>query len=332
MAAALFVIALLRGREDATIDLPSDAAQHAIKAGAYSRPLGAAVSVQPAQDDGAYLARLIDTFTSVTPENAMKWAVVEPSRGHYKWAQADSIVSVAQRLGKRVRGHPLLWDQQLPSWVMSDHDVEGAIREHVRTLAERYRGRVAQWDVVNEPLEDDGSLTRSVFERALGERFIDLAFRVAREADPKAQLFLNELSAERGPKLHALVALAKRLKARGVPIDGIGLQNHTNTTNPPTQRDLAAAIDDFAQLGLKVEITEMDVVVPPGGSLARQADAFGAAARACAAAAACTGLTVWGVDDKWSWLGAAKRPLLIDASGRAKPALATVRSVLNDGH
>jgi endo-1,4-beta-xylanase len=318
------------GAPKPAIPLPVDAASRSPKADAYAKPFGTALSVEPAQKDKAYVGDFVDTFTSVTPENAMKWEIIEPRAGHFDFERADAVVDAAQTTHKRVRGHPLVWDQQLPGWVGKSKDVEQALRKHVATIVKRYKGRVAMWDVVNEPLEDDGSLTATPFTKAMDERFIDIAFEEAHRADPKAELFLNELSAERdGPKLDALEALAKRLKERGVPIDGIGLQNHTTVEDPPSRKQLAAAFQRFAALGLDVEITEMDVVMPAGGGdLDAQAGAFGAAATACAAASNCTGLTVWGVTDRWSWLGADKRPLAFDAEGKPKPALAALEDAL----
>jgi endo-1,4-beta-xylanase len=325
------VLAALAGcGAEATIPLPADLARRAPAADAYLKPLGAALSVDAAREDATYVERLVTTFTSVTPENAMKWEVVEPRDSDFEFSGADAVVDAARRSGKRVRGHPLVWDQQLPPWVGRSEDAERILRRHVSTLVERYRGRVAVWDVVNEPLEDDGSLTPTPFTKAMGERFIDTAFEAAHRADPRAKLFLNELAAEReGAKLDALVALAKRLRRRGVPIDGVGLQNHTTAADPPTRAQLAAAFARFAELGLEVEITEMDVVMGPAADPEAQAAAYGAAAEACAAAANCTGLTVWGVTDRWSWLGADKRPLPFDDDGNPKPAAAALRRALS---
>ena len=308
----------------ASIAVPDDVERPA----PYAKPLGAAVNVDAAGEDERYREILFGTFTSVTPENAMKWEVLQPSEGEFDFEQADAVVDAAEQAGQRVRGHPLVWDQQLPGWVGESGDAAGVLRRHVRTVAERYRGRVAVWDVVNEPLEDDGALTPTPFTEALGERFIDEAFAQAQRADPDAELYLNEIAAERGPKLDALVALVERLKRRGVPIDGVGLQNHTTVQDPPTEQELATAFARFAELGLDVELTEMDVEAPPGADLQAQAEAYRAAATACAAADNCAGLTVWGVTDRWSWLGAEKRPLLFDAEGRAKPALDAVRDAL----
>jgi endo-1,4-beta-xylanase len=286
----------------------------------YVKPLGAALSLEPAIEDPAYRDAFLSTFSSLTPENAMKWTIVHPQAGRWKFDEADALVRLAQRTGRRVRGHPLVWDQQLPKWA-GQNDVEKNLRDHIRTLARRYRGRVDQWDAVNEPLDDDGTLTPNVFQKAMGERWIDVAFRVAREADPKAKLFLNEIGAEQGPKLDALIALAKRLRKRGVPIDGIGLQGHTDSTDYPRQETFARAMKAIDRLGLKVEITELDV---EGGKPA----AFAAAARACTAAPNCTGVTVWGVTDRWSWIGADTTPLPFDADGKPKPALTALLAAL----
>ena len=282
----------------------------------YAKPLGAAVSLKPAREDDAYRDAFLRTFNSITPENAMKWSIVHPSPGRWEFDEADALVEMAQKTGRRVRGHPLVWDQQLPGWA-GEGDVEQKMREHIRTLAARYRGRVDQWDAVNEPLEDDGTMTPNPFQKAMGERWIDIAFETARKADPKAKLFLNEIGAEQGLKFEALLALARRLKDRGVPIDGIGLQGHTDSRDYPRRATFDRALKAIAKLGLKVEITELDVQ-------GAEPKAFAAAAGACAAAPNCTGVTVWGVTDRWSWLGADTEPLPFDAEGEPKPALAAL--------
>ena len=290
-------------------------------------PLGTAVTVVPLRRDDVYRRILAGTFTSVTPENEQKWEVVQPARGRFAFDAADAVVDTARTAGKRVRGHPLVWDQQLPEWVTDAPagELEAILRDHVRRVARHFRGRVAQWDVVNEPLENSGALTPNVFQRAMGEGYIDVAFEEARRADPEAKLFLNEIAAERGRKADALVRLVAALKGRGVPIDGVGLQNHTTSDDFPTRRDLSRLMARIARLGLDVEITEMDVEGPDERG---RTAAYAAAGEACARAANCTGLTVWGVSDTTSWLGAAKQPTLFDAGGRAKPALGALRDAL----
>jgi len=298
-----------------------------------ARPLGAAVSARPAREDRDYLRAFASNFTSMTPENEMKWAIVHPDRDRYAFGEADALVDLGRGLGKRVRGHTLVWDLQLPKWV-SERDWEApelrrVLVDHVKTVASHFRGRVAQWDVVNEPFLPSGRLKENVFSRVLGPGYIALAFRAARSADPRAKLFLNENYSEHpGPKQDALVRLAASLRRRGVPLDGVGLQSHTTAESAPGAARLARTMRRFARLGLDVEITELDVALARGASLGPQARAYGAAARACAAEPRCTGLTVWGVTDRWSWIGADKRPLPLDGRGRPKPALAAVKDAL----
>lgn len=298
-----------------------------------TRPLGAALDADHARHDTVYRDDFLSTFGSLTPENAMKWNAVEPHRGEFDFGDADALVDFAQQTRRRVRGHTLVWDEQLPGWV-TDHvwkpaDLTKALTTHIDTILGRYRGRVESWDVVNEPLDDNGSLTRHVFERTLGPRYIDVAFRLAHAADPEARLFLNEIAAELpSPKQDALVALVRGLKQRGVPIDGVGLQDHTSAGGAPSQATLEHTMRRFTSMGLDVEITELDVQLNRGprvaDPLAAQARAYAAAGAACAATPRCTGVTVWGVTDRWSWEGAAARPLLFDADGRAKPARAAL--------
>jgi endo-1,4-beta-xylanase len=301
------------------------------------RPLGAALDADHARHDSTYVRDFLSTFTSLTPENAMKWAVVEPHRGDFSFGDADALVDFAQREHRRVRGHTLVWDEQLPGW-LTDHtwspaELTKVLTTHIDTVVGRYRGRLESWDVVNEPLDDDGTLTNDVFLRTLGPDYIGIAFRLAHAADPHARLFLNEIATELpSPKQDALVALVRKLKADGVPIDGVGLQDHTDAGDYPSRAILAHTMRRFTDMGLDVEITELDVQLNRGHHVAdplqAQADAYAAAGAACAANPRCTGLTVWGVTDRWSWKGAAAMALLFDADGKPKPALAALLHTL----
>ncbi|MEX2253543.1 MAG: endo-1,4-beta-xylanase [Thermoleophilaceae bacterium] len=343
-AALLVVVSLAAGcggGDDGAASGPlpifGDLARHAPDRDSYARPLGAALREGPARDDPDYLAAFVTTFTSMTPENALKWEVVQPERGEFDFGRADALVEAARRTGKRVRGHTLVWDQQLPAWVadggLEPSQLAAVLREHVSAVVGRYRGRVAEWDVVNEPFEADGSWTRSVWYRVLGKRYVSIAFRAARRADPGARLFLNEAGAERpAPRARALRELARELRRGEVPIDGVGFQNHTTTGGYPRQAELLRTFRSYGRLGLATAITEMDVAVPPGPAtpktLAMQARAYANAARACRRAERCTGLTVWGVSDRYSWKGAAAQPLPIDRVGRPKPALRALLGAL----
>jgi endo-1,4-beta-xylanase len=338
LAAAALALAGCGGG-GAEIRVPSGASPP--PAGTYSRPLGMALQESAAREDEAYLGAFVDTATSLTPENELKWAIVQPEPDRYDFGPADALVDLARRTGKRVRGHTLVWEQQLPAWVSGRTWTAPALRaallDHIKTVVEHFRGKVASWDVVNEPFDDDGGFTPNLFFRVLGPSYIETALRAAREADPDAKLFVNELAAERpGPKRDAVLTLAGDLHRRGVPLDGIGLQDHTTVAGAPSQPELEDTMNRAASLGLDVELTEVDVAIPPASPtsprvLDDQTRAFGAAARACAAVARCTGMTVWGVDDRWSWLGPERRPLLFDAQARPKPALGAVRAGLGRG-
>jgi GH35 family endo-1,4-beta-xylanase len=332
--AAVLVVAIVRhNRGGGPIPVPSTVPS----APRLARPLGAALDADHARRDATYRDDFLSTFTSMTPENAMKWAVVEPHQGKFDFGDADALVEFAGKTGKRIRGHTLVWDEQLPGWLTSRRwtpaELTKATTTHIETVVGRYRGRVAQWDVVNEPLDDDGSLTRDVFLRTLGPRYIDIAFRLAHAADPHARLFLNEIAAELpSAKQDALVALVRGLKARGVPIDGVGLQDHTDARDAPSRAVLERTMRRFTALGLDVEITELDVQLNRGhrvaDPLAAQAGAYAAAGAACKATPRCTGVTVWGVTDRYSWKGPAGKADLFDVDGRAKPARAALLRAL----
>jgi endo-1,4-beta-xylanase len=327
LAFAVAVAAGCGGSDTPDGPIPVDA--EPIGADAYLKPLGAAVEPQHALEDSAYRERLITRFTSVTPENGMKWAEIQPERGRFDFRAADAVVRFARRTGKRVRGHPLVWDEQLPAW-LEDRDwrpreLRAVLRRHVRTVAGHYRGRVAEWDVVNEPLADDGRWERNVWYRTLGPSYVSIAFRAARRADPGARLFLNEIGAERGRKSAALLVLARELKRRGVPIDGVGFQHHTPGNAAPSRARLRALFRTTRRLGLAAAITELDV---PDTEAGLQARVYGRVASACAAAPNCTGVTVWGVTDRWSWTGSDSEALPYDEDGRPKPALETLLAPL----
>ena len=282
--------------------------------------------------DPRYVSTLVRNFDSLTPENEMKMFAFQPRPGQFDFKHADALVRLARRNRMAVRGHTLVYGLQLPEWVSDPRKpwTRGALlrvmRRHITKVVKHYRGRVSQWDVVNEPIDGDGRFIRNVWYRAIGPGYVEHAFRAARRADPGAALFLNENSAETtgNPKARAVYRLVKRLKRRGVPVDGVGLQNHTDTVLYPRRRPLAAAMGRFARLGLRVEVTEMDVVTNPrlgrAAQLREQALAFTAAEQACRAVAACSRITTWGFTDNTTWKGPRDLPLLFDKRYREKPS------------
>jgi len=195
-----------------------------------------------------------------------------------------------------------------------------------------FAGSVGEWDVVNEPMAADGGPAPSVWRRFIGPDYVEQALRAARAADPKAKLFINEYGVEGpGRKLEGLVELVRGLQARNVPLDGIGLQMHSHILGFHDQPTLEWTMRRFAAMGLEVQVTEMDVGTSLLGMasldrLDRQAQAYGAAARACNAVKACRRFTTWGITDRLSWIGLGEAPLLFDASYEPKPAFGAVRS------
>jgi endo-1,4-beta-xylanase len=300
--------------------------------------IGTAVDATALRREPGYRADLAGQFSSVTPENAMKWAALEPSRGKYDWGDADRLVDFARGHDQQVRGHTLVWWNQLPGWLTGAHlgarDLRQALREHIRTVMGRYRGRVGTWDVVNEPLADDGSLRRSLWQRTLGDAWIADAFHTARTADPHAKLYLNEIGAEAvNAKSDALYRLVRGLRARGVPVDGVGFQTHVNLQGVP--RTFRENLRRFAALGVDVSITEADVALEePAGedALRAQARVYRGIVEDCLAVRACRSLTFWGFTDRHSWIPMASpgfgSATLLDRELRPKPAYRAVAEAL----
>jgi endo-1,4-beta-xylanase len=274
--------------------------------------------------DSTYTTILDREFNMVTPENEMKWDAIEPSRGSFTFAAADSIVSHASAHGQRMRGHTLVWHSQLPSWVSSITDADtlrSVMNNHITTTMTHYKGRIYAWDVVNEAFADGSTQLRSsVFQNVLGNGFIEEAFRTARNADPSAKLCYNDYNIENwfDAKTQGVYSMVKDFKSRGVPIDCVGFQSHFGTSGPPASFQTTLA--NFAALGVDVQITELDIAQAP-------TTAYADTVRACLNVARCTGITVWGIRDSDSWR-TGENPLLFDSSGNKKPAYTAVLTAL----
>jgi endo-1,4-beta-xylanase len=332
--------------------------------------VGAAVNADQfsgRDERGAALVRA--QFSSVTPENVLKWESVHPQPGVFDFAAPDRYVAFGEQSGMAVIGHTLVWHSQTPRWVFQDSagrpvsrdTLIGRMREHIQTVVGRYRGRIRGWDVVNEALNEDGSLRRTPWQSIIGDDYIAMAFRFAHEADPNAELYYNDFSLENAPKRQGAVALIRRLLAEGVPVTGIGSQDHVQM-DWPTTAQLDSTLTAFGQLGVKVMITELDVDVLPRATQQRGADvSLNVAARVDLNPYAAglpdsvqralaqryadlfgvyyrhrgtlTRVTFWGVTDGDSWKnnwpvrGRTNYPLLFDRDGRPKPAFDAVMRV-----
>src|SRR5215813_10336654 len=229
--------------------------------------IGTAVAANALAADITYGEILANDFNSVTAENAMKWGVVHPAPDTWSFDDADALVSFAAAHGQRVRGHTLVWHNQLPGYIndtLSTQSLIDALNAHIDGLVGHYKGQVTSWDVVNEAIGDDANLRDSVFLRKLGAGYIEHAFRRAHEVDPDAKLFYNDYDIEwPNPKSDAALALLTDLKQKGVPIDGVGMQFHVSAYDFASfdlrEAAIRKRIQDFGALGLTVEITELDL-------------------------------------------------------------------------
>ena len=303
------------------------------------RHIGTAVATYHFGDPG-YRPAAAANFDSLTPENEMKWETVEPHPGGFDFAAGDALVAFASEHGMRVRGHTLVWHNQLAPWAkaLSGESLHAAMIRHIQGVAGHFKGRIAQWDVVNEAIAEgeSGALREASPFTALGPTYIDDAFRAAHEADPQALLFYNDydIEAPGAAKTEAAYALVKRLKESGVPIQGIGFQMHVDPRHWPSAAEIRQTFERFAALGLAIEVTEMDVPIGeiPGThdeKLERQKAMAHDIVAACVAVPQCTGITVWGVTDKYSWLASPEwgrlrgrlphDPLPLDADYAPKP-------------
>ena len=329
--------------------------------------IGAAINRAQIYEEDGRGAKIVKTqFDTISPENILKWGLVHPQADKYDFAAADRYVAFGEKYGMFIIGHTLVWHQQTPDWVFKDakgnfvsrDELLKRMREHIFAVVGRYKGKIKGWDVVNEALNDDGSLRQTNWLKIIGEDYIAKAFEFAHEADPNAELYYNDYSLENEAKLKGAVKLVKRLQAAKIPLKAVGLQGHDNLTFPTLQQQ-ENAISEIAKLGIKVNITELDVSVlpePEGFSGAevstnyairekldpykkglpdemqqklakRYADLFGVFIKH---RRDISRVTFWNVTDGDSWLndfpvrGRTNYPLLFDREGKTKPAFDAV--------
>lgn len=316
------------------------------------RFLGAAISTEHMKssrldpfglsDPYGYTSTFTNRFNSLTPENAMKMDVLWPNLKKRNFEKADRLVRLAKSLGKRVRGHALIFGKQDPGFIQSfgkiceklkpfgakntrlsllQNRMKVFLQTHITSVINRYQSDIQQWDVVNEAFEDNGSFHQNAWFKCLGPSYVEMAFRAARAADKSAQLFYNEYNAELpGPRRLSTYLLVQRLRKLNL-IDGIGFQTHVWHTFASRITEFGQTLDAFAALGLDIELTELDVGLPPGGGTAEEQAAqtltYATITHACATRQACNGITVWGVSDRESW-HRDESPLPIDFNHQPK--------------
>lgn len=209
-------------------------------------------------------------FDAIVAENDMKSMFLQPTEGQFVFADADRFVEFGEQNGMYVTGHTLIWHSQAPRWLFVDENGDDVspevlterMRNHIHTVVGRYKGRIKGWDVVNEAIEDNGEWRKSKFYRILGEDFIRLAFQFAHEADPEAELYYNDYSMALAGRRESVVRLVKSLQEQGIRIDGVGMQGHLGMKDPSIA-EFEKSLLAFADLGMKVMITELDLSALP---------------------------------------------------------------------
>jgi endo-1,4-beta-xylanase len=351
---------------------PATAAQTSLKE-AFKKHFRIGAALNPGyftETDAAGSTLVKQHFNSITPENDMKWERIHPrpdkGLSGYNFDTADKYVEFGEKNGMFVVGHCLVWHSQVPRWVFQDADGKPLAREallqrmrdHILTVVGRYKGRVHGWDVVNEALNEDGTLRPSQWYNIIGEDYIAKAFEYAHEADPKAELYYNDYNLDYEAKWKGAVNLVKKLKEQGLTITAIGTQSHHKMDRPSVQQ-IEDSLKAFKELGVKVVVTELDVDLLPAVTRQPTADVSVRAEATAGSNPYAAGLpddrqkalaqryadifavflkyrdiitrvTFWGVTDRFSWLnnfpapGRTNYPLLFDREGKTKPAFDSV--------
>ncbi|MGX1642035.1 endo-1,4-beta-xylanase [Sphingobacterium sp. NPDC055431] len=233
--------------------------------------IGAALNLRQIYERDEQAAALIKAqFNSITAENCMKAMYLQPKEGEFNFKDADRFVELGEKYGMQLIGHTLIWHSQAPDWFFIGKDGKEVSREiliermrkHIQTVVSRYKGRIKGWDVVNEAILDNGDWRQSKFYQIIGEGFIELAFQFAHEADPDAELYYNDFSMSQKGKRDGVVRMVRKLKDKGVQINGIGMQGHLSL-DYPSLADFEASILAFSSLVVQVMITELDISVLP---------------------------------------------------------------------
>jgi len=319
-------------------------------------------------EDNLELAIVKKHFNTITAENEMKWGPIHPKPDEYNFEPADIIADFGKKNNMLIIGHTLIWHNQTPKWVFENKEGNPAdretllkrMKEHIQKVVGRYKENVHGWDVVNEALDEDGKLRQSSWMKIVGEDYIAKAFQFAHEADPEAELYYNDFSLENKPKREGAIKIVKNLQSQGIKIDAVGLQGHYKM-DWPTPAQLDSTIKEFAALGIKVMITELDIDVLPYKDISAEVtlnmemqekynpykDGLPDSVQVSLAQRykdlfevfvenknSVDRVTFWGVTDKDSWLnywpvrGRKNYPLLFDRNGKPKQAFdAVVKTV-----
>ena len=320
--------------------------------------IGAALNRSHINESVPEAAKIIEKeFNTITAENVMKWMHIHPGRDSFNFDMPDKFVALGEKNNMFVIGHTLVWHSQLGRWawdIKEPEEMKAVLENHISTIVGRYKGKVHGWDVVNEALNEDGTLRKTVFLDALGEDYLKLAFDLAAKADPEAELYYNDYSLTNPAKRAGVIRLVKQLQESGTKIDGVGMQAHWGLTSPSIE-EIENSILEYSALGVKVMFTELDVDVLPNPRSIQGADINQSAENSELLNPYTAGLpdsvqtqqaqryedifrlflkhqdkitrvTFWGVDDGHSWKnnfpvrGRTNYPLIFDREYRPKEA------------
>jgi endo-1,4-beta-xylanase len=288
------------------------------------RRFGCAIKSGQLAKDPSFTQAVLREAGVVVQEYELKRHVTQPKPGKYDFSGNDKLIAFAQKHGLAARGHTLVWYTKNPPWIEAAlpgadaRTKEELIGGYIQTAMRRYAGKIGEWDVVNEPVEPregraDGLRAKNIWGQAFGERYVDVAFQIAREADPKAKLFLADFGLEHASKRcearrKAILGLLERALKRGVPIDALGIQGHLKPFREPfDERTFARFLDEVRGMGLRIAITELDIADRGGSADVAQRDAqVAAVGRAfldvALASPAMDSVLSWGLSDRYSWL------------------------------
>ena len=328
--------------------------------------IGTALNTAQIEEKDPQAAILIpQQFNMATPENIMKAEIIHPQWDKYNFEPGDKLIEYGKKNDIKINGHTLIWHSQLPAFtrgIQSADSFRLFFTNHINTVAGHYSGKVFSWDVVNEALNEDGTMRKSVFLNKLGENFVTEAFRLAQAASPNTELYYNDYNNEQPAKRAGCIALIKKIQEAGVRIDGVGIQGHWHVGKIPL-KDIEESIQQYSALGIKVMITELDIEVLPrnfqGADVNQRMKSDSSLnpyvnglpdsvqqqlANDYAALfnlflkykANVTRVTFWGVNDGQSWLngwpvrGRTNYPLLFDREYKPKPAFYKVIETKKD--
>ncbi|SFD68959.1 endo-1,4-beta-xylanase [Thermophagus xiamenensis] len=295
--------------------------------------------------DDPYVKILKENANTLVAENIMKPVYIQPERGVFHFELADQLINFAEANDMKVRGHCLVWHQQIPYWMndttLSRQELLQIMKDHITTVVSRYKGRIKEWDVVNEAIdvEEEDNFRKSVWYRVIGPDYIDSAFVYAHRSDPDAILYYNDYDAEgMNEKSDAVYELASKLVKNNIPIHAIGLQSHF-TVDQIDLDEIKQNIKRIGDLGLMANITELDIGIPSNDfgpqALEKQAHYYGALMQMILESENSNSFIVWGEHDGLSWIpgfteGKKVAPLIFDSALNPKPAYYRLLEVLND--